>query len=77
MNQPRKDPFHLYFVSSHSPQFQQPAGAARLRSLWSQNGFWAVRAWQKTLNSYIAFYFYYKKAGKQDYYMTHVFSVSN
>ncbi len=24
-NQPRKDPFHLYSLSPHSPQFQQPA----------------------------------------------------
>jgi hypothetical protein len=29
-NQPRKDPFHLYSLSRHSPYFQQPAGATPL-----------------------------------------------
>jgi hypothetical protein len=27
MNQPKKDPFHLYSLGPHSPQFQQSAGA--------------------------------------------------
>jgi hypothetical protein len=31
-NQPRKDPFHLYSLSPHSPQFQQSAGATPLYS---------------------------------------------
>ncbi len=34
-NQPRKDPFHLYSLSPHSPQFQQSTGAATLQSLRS------------------------------------------
>jgi hypothetical protein len=34
-NQPRKDPFHLYYLSPHSPQFQQSAGATPRWSLWS------------------------------------------
>jgi hypothetical protein len=29
-NQPRKDPFHLYSLSPHSPQFQQSAEATAL-----------------------------------------------
>ncbi len=33
MNQPRKDPFHLYSLSPHSHQFQQSAGATPLSSL--------------------------------------------
>ncbi len=32
-NQPRKDPFHLFSLSSHSPQFQQSALATSLISL--------------------------------------------
>ncbi len=31
MNQPRKDPFHLYSLNPHSPQFQQSFGATPLR----------------------------------------------
>jgi hypothetical protein len=33
-NKPRKDPFHLYSLSPHSPQFQQSARAIPLWSLW-------------------------------------------
>ncbi len=29
-NQPKKDPFHLYSLSPHLPQFQQSAGAIPL-----------------------------------------------
>ncbi len=29
-NHPRKDPFHWYFLSPHSPQFQQSAGSTPL-----------------------------------------------
>jgi hypothetical protein len=32
-NQPRKDSFHLYSLSPHSPQFQQSAGATTFYSL--------------------------------------------
>jgi hypothetical protein len=32
-NQRRKDPFHLYSLRPHSPQFQQSAGATLLNSL--------------------------------------------
>jgi hypothetical protein len=32
-NQPRKDTFHLYTLSPHSPQFQQSAGATPLSGL--------------------------------------------
>jgi hypothetical protein len=34
--QPKKDPFHLYALSPHSPQFQRSAGATPLWSLWVQ-----------------------------------------
>jgi hypothetical protein len=33
MNEPRKDPFHLFSLNSHSPQFQELAGATPLYSL--------------------------------------------
>ncbi len=33
-NHPRKDPFHMYSLSPHSPQFQQSAGSIPLWSLW-------------------------------------------
>jgi hypothetical protein len=36
-NQPRKDPFHLYSLSLHSPQFQQSAGATPLYSTSDPN----------------------------------------
>jgi hypothetical protein len=36
-NQPRKDPFHLYSINPHSPQFQQAEGATPLWSLWKQH----------------------------------------
>jgi hypothetical protein len=36
-NQPRKDPFHLYSLSSQSPQFQQSAGATPLSTLSDLN----------------------------------------
>jgi hypothetical protein len=32
-DQPREDPFHLYSISPHLPQFQQSAGAT---PLWSR-----------------------------------------
>jgi hypothetical protein len=32
-DQPRKNPFHLYSLSPHSPQFHQSAGATPLYSL--------------------------------------------
>ncbi len=36
-NQPRKGPFHLYSLNTHSPQFQQSAGATSLWSLWRRS----------------------------------------
>jgi len=35
-NEPMKDPFHLYFMSPHWPQFQQSEGATPLWHLWKQ-----------------------------------------
>ena len=35
--QPRKDLFQMSSMSSHTPQFQQSAGATPLQSLWSRH----------------------------------------
>jgi hypothetical protein len=37
-NQPRKDPFHVYSLSPHLPQFQQSAGATPKRQLVEAGG---------------------------------------
>jgi hypothetical protein len=39
-NQPRKDPFHLYALSPHSPQFQQSAVSVLVR--WNKHAFFHV-----------------------------------